>query len=81
MTAHLLGWGLGDLFARPMPIWDHWYLLILPLCIGVALVYKAIRLDDMRLVPKQAVVIFLWILGGMVLAGAVLAGLVKLVAA
>lgn len=81
MIVHLLGWGLGDLFARPMPIWDYWYLLILPLCMGVALVYKAIRLDDMRLVPKQAVVIFLWILGGMALAGAVLAGLVKLIAA
>lgn len=81
MTLHLLGWGLGDLFSKPMPIWDYWYLLILPLCMGVALVYKAIRLDDMRQVPRQAVVIFLWILGGMGLAAAVLAGLVKLVSA
>lgn len=81
MTPHLLGWGLGVLFSKPMPIWDYWYLLILPLCMGVALVYKAIRLDDMRQVPKQAVVIFLWILGGMGLAAAILAGLVKLVSA
>lgn len=81
MMTLVLGWGLGDLFARPMPIWNYWYLLMLPLCMGVALVYKAIRLDDMQQVLKQAMVIFVWILGGMGLAAVVLAVLVKIVAA
>lgn len=77
----LLAYGIGDLFTRPMPLWDYWWLLILPLCLGVSIVYKAIRLDDMRQVPKQAFIIFLWILGGMILAGAVLLAVVKLVEA
>ncbi len=77
----VLAWGLSDLFVRPMPLWDYWYVLMLPLCLGVAIVYKAIRLDDMRQVPRQSAVIFLWILAGMVLAAAVLAGLVQLVTA
>ncbi len=81
MMLQVLGWGWGDLFVKPMPLWDYWYLLIVPLCMGVAIVYKAIRLEDMREVPKQALIICLWILGGMGLAAAVLAGLVKLIAA
>lgn len=79
MMLQLLGYGLGDLFVRPMPLWDVWWLLIVPLCLGVSIVYKAIRLDDMRQVPWQALTIFLWILGGMIVAGVVLLLVVKLV--
>lgn len=28
--------------------WDYWYLLLLPLAILIALIYKAIRLDDLK---------------------------------
>ena len=64
-------YGIGDLFTQPMPVWDYWWLLLLPLCLGVAIVYKAIRLEDMRHLPKAALVTFTWIILGM--AGAALA--------
>lgn len=35
-------------FLSPLPGgWDYWYLLLLPLGFLVALVYKAVRLDDL----------------------------------
>ncbi len=69
--ANMLAWGLGDLFVRPMPIWDQWWLLLLPLCLGVAIVYKAIRVEHMRQLPKAALGVFFWIIVGM--SGAALA--------
>jgi hypothetical protein len=33
--------------------WNYWYLFLLPLALMIALVYKAIRLDDLnRLAPQ-----------------------------
>ena len=64
-------------FLTPLPIWDYWYLLLLPLCLAVAIVYKAIRVDDLSRIPRQALVVTVWIIGGMAVAGAVLAGIVK----
>ena len=64
-------------FIYPLPIWDHWPWLILPLTAGVAIVYKAIRCHSMRSVPREAAVIFVWILVVMVLAGGALAGVVR----
>jgi hypothetical protein len=64
-------------FVNPMPIWDYWYVLILPLAAAVAVVYKAIKLDSMRDVPWQAFVITLWIVLGMVAAAVVLAAVVR----
>ncbi len=69
-----LAYGVTDLFVKPMPVWNHWWLLLLPLCLGVAIVYKAIRVDEMRLLPKAALGVFMWILLGM--GGAALALLV-----
>lgn len=63
-------------FVSPLPLWDVWYLLLLPLCLGVSLVYKAVELDDMRRLSRQTLVNSLWIVLGMVGGAIVLAGIV-----
>ena len=65
-------------FRQPLPVWDLWYLLLIPLCAGVSIVYKAIKCESMRQVPRQALGIFLWITLGMAGAAAGLVILVKL---
>jgi hypothetical protein len=63
-------------FWQPLPVWDYWYLLLLPLCLGVSIVYKSLKCREMRQVPREAAVIFVMILLGMVTAAA---GLLMLV--
>jgi hypothetical protein len=57
--------------------WDYWYLLMLPLCLAVAIVYKSIKCRSMSTVPREAAVTFFWIVGGIVLAAVLLAALVR----
>jgi hypothetical protein len=64
-------------FRQPLPVWDYWYLLLVPLCVGISIVYKAIKCREMRQVPREAGVILLMILLGMVLAAAGLLVLVR----
>jgi hypothetical protein len=61
------------LFLDPLPVWPNtiWPWLLVPLCIGVSIVYKSIRCASMKQVPREAAVITFWILLGM--AGAALA--------
>jgi hypothetical protein len=66
-------------FVQPMPVWNYWPALLFPLCACVAIVYKAIKCPDMKSVPKEAAGIFLWILGGMAMAAAVLWAIVRVV--
>ena len=66
-------------FLSPLPIWNYWPLLLLPLTAGVAIVYKSIKCGSMSHVPREAASIFVWILIGMAIAGATLAGLVRAV--
>lgn len=63
-------------FWQPLPVWDYWYLLLIPLCAGVSVVYKAIKCHTMKQVPREAAVIFVMILLGMVLAAGLLMGLI-----
>ena len=77
LTGMSLAWGLGDLFLKPMPLWNLWWVLLLPLCLGVAIVYKAVRLDNIRDLPRQGLILLFWILGGMIFAAIVLAVLVN----
>lgn len=56
-------------FLTPLPIWDHWAWLIVPLCLGVSVVYKSAKCWKMTDVPREAAKITLWMLGAMVLAG------------
>ncbi len=60
----------------PLPLWDYWPWLLLPLVVGVSVVYKSIKCRNMREVPKEAAIIAFWMLFGIVAAGAVLWGLV-----
>ena len=66
-------------FVTPLPVWNYWPLLLLPLTAGVAIVYKSIKCRSMSTVPREAASIFFWILIGMAVAGAVLASLVRAV--
>jgi hypothetical protein len=63
-------------FLDPLPVWDYYYLLALPLTVGVAVVYKSIRCATMRRVPLEAAKATLYILVGMAFAAAVLLGVV-----
>ncbi len=64
-------------FLYPLPVWDHWPWLLLPLTLGVSIVYKSIKCRSMAEVPREAAVIFLWFLIGMAAAAAALAGVVR----
>ena len=64
-------------FWQPLPVWNYWYLLLVPLCLGVSIVYKSIKCHRMRQVPKEAAVIFGMILAGMTFAAVVLLVLVR----
>ncbi len=66
-------------FLYPLPAWHVWYLLAVPLCAAVAIVYKSIRCRSMRKVPKEAAKATFWILVGLVGAAVALALLVELV--
>ncbi len=66
-------------FLQPLPVWDQWYLLLLPLCLCVSIVYKAIKCRSMRQVPKQAIAITVWIVVSFAAAGAAIAGFVRII--
>jgi hypothetical protein len=66
-----------QLFREPLPVWDYWYLLLIPLCVGISIVYKAIKCRDVRQVPREATVICTVILAGMVLAATALYALMR----
>jgi hypothetical protein len=63
-------------FMQPLPAWGVWYLLALPLCAAVSVVYKSIRCRSMRKVPFEATAATGWILVGLVAAAVILATVV-----
>jgi hypothetical protein len=67
------------MFLDPMPVWDYWPWLILPLVVLVSIVYKSIKCKSMSTVPREAGAISFWILFGMVAAAGILWGIVALV--
>lgn len=64
-------------FMQPLPAWDYWYLLALPLCLAVSVVYKSIRCRSMRTVPREAAKATAWIILGLVGAAVALSVVVK----
>jgi hypothetical protein len=64
-------------FMQPLPAWDYWYLLAIPLCAAVSIVYKSIRCRSMRTVPREAAKATGWILVGLVAAAVALTLVVK----
>lgn len=64
-------------FLQPLPIWNQWYVLLLPLCMAIATVYKSIKCRTMAQVPKEAAILIAWIFAAFFLAAAVLMLLVR----
>jgi hypothetical protein len=64
-------------FLEPLPVWNVWFLLIVPLCVGIAVVWKSIKCRTMAEVPREAGVLLLWVIGGFAAAAAALVALVK----
>lgn len=57
-------------FLDPLDLDEYWLWLLLPLVFLIAVVYKAIKLNDMVKVPKQAVLLTVQIVAVMILAAA-----------
>jgi len=57
-------------FRDPLPLDTYWLLLLPPLVLAIALVYKTIKLDDLSLLPRQALFLSGQILAFMTLAAA-----------
>ncbi|WP_428940748.1 hypothetical protein [Fontivita pretiosa] len=65
-------------FLTPMPIYDYWYWLLLPLCLIFSIVYKSVKCEDVRQIPRAALGITIWILLGMGAAALVLTLVVRI---
>ena len=68
-------------FTTPVPLagWQQ-LLLLFPLCLAVAVVYKATKLSDLRQLPRAAVITWVSIVVGMLGLGAGLYLLHRMVA-
>ena len=66
-------------FVQPLPFWGNYTQIAwaLPICAALSIVYKSIRCHRMSSVPREAFVIFITIVGGMIVAAVVLSLLVK----
>ena len=71
---HILAW---TPFLQPMPVWNYWMLLLLPLTVGVSVVYKSMKCRDMSQVPREATQIGIMILLGMAAAAVILWAMVR----
>lgn len=40
----------------PLPIDSVWYLMLIPISLGIALAYKAVRVPEIKDYPKQVIV-------------------------
>ena len=62
---------IGQLFVNPQILpFDMIPWLLLPLCASVAVVYKTIRVRNLRQLPAQAGILILFMLGGLFALGA-----------
>jgi hypothetical protein len=57
-------------FLDPLPLDRHWYLLIIPIALGISVAYKAVRVNDMSKFWFQAMVMTIQIVAGMIALGA-----------
>ncbi len=61
------------LFYKPLVISsDNILWLVIPLCVSVAVVYKAIRTDNVKKLPVQIVGLVCYMIGGLIVLGTVL---------
>jgi hypothetical protein len=57
---------LATLFTNPIPLSGSTLWFVLPLSVVVAAVYKAIRVDSPRQLPREILLLTLYILAGVV---------------
>jgi hypothetical protein len=57
-------------FLDPQPWERYWYLLLIPMALGIALAYKAVRVPDMSRFWIQALAMTVQIVAGMIALGA-----------
>lgn len=67
----MTGW---TLFYNPMPLqadgWTLW--LLLPLCLSVAIIYKAVRIQNLRRFPWEVLALMGYMIVGLIGLGVVL---------
>ena len=51
---------------EPLPAHSWWLLLAAPLVLGVAFTYRAVRVHDLRELPRATLIMFAQVLGGIV---------------
>lgn len=56
-------------FIDPINAHQWWYLLLLPMAVLIAVAYKAVRVETLKDFPKEAAVMVVQIVGGMILIG------------
>ena len=64
-------------FIDPLPAWNFWMALIVPLTVGVSIAYKSIKCRSMSQVPREATQISILILIGMAAAALVIWWIVR----
>jgi uncharacterized protein HemY len=56
-------------FLDPLDMHDWWFVLIVPIALLVSLAYKAVRVDELRKLPRQVLAMSLQIMAGMIALG------------
>lgn len=64
-------------FVTPLPVWDYWMALLLPLIVLFSVGYKAIKCGTMAEVPRETAQIAVLIVLGMIAAAFALWGIVR----
>lgn len=65
-------------FLTAMPVWDYWFWLLVPLCAGVAVVYKTTKCRYADTILRESLGLTIWILAGLLAAAAGVAVVVRL---
>ena len=64
-------------FIQPLPVWNYWWALLIPLLAAICVVYKSIKCAHIREVPWDAFVMMLWIIAALICSAAGLLVLVR----
>ncbi|MEZ6192679.1 MAG: hypothetical protein R3C45_15500 [Phycisphaerales bacterium] len=66
-------------FLDPVPVDRYWMLMLLPMVVAIAVVYKTIKTDRLEKIPRETTVLAAQIVAFMVMAAAALWMLTELV--
>ncbi len=58
----LLAYAYNRPFLQPLPVWDYWPALLVPLLLAVAIVYKSTKVTHLKELPWASVVMVFWVL-------------------